>query len=37
MNGIESDLDKATYENLKLKGLTFDLDYKVGYYSMQYD
>jgi len=37
MNNLEKDLDDATTENLKLKGLTFDLDYRVGYYSMIVD
>jgi hypothetical protein len=34
MNNTEHDLDNATCENLKLKGLNFDLDYRVGYYTM---
>ncbi len=34
LNNTEHDLDNATCENLKLKGLNFDLDYRVGYYSM---
>lgn len=34
MNNTEHDVDNATCENLKLKGLNFDLDYRVGYYTM---
>jgi hypothetical protein len=32
MYGIEADLDNATSENLKLKSLNFDFDYKINYY-----
>jgi hypothetical protein len=34
MNNLERDLDGATHENLKLKGLNFDLDYRINYYNM---
>jgi hypothetical protein len=34
MNNLEKDLDGATHENLKLKGLNFDLDYRINYYNM---
>ncbi len=37
MNAAERELDQATLDNLKLKGLTFDLDYRVGYYTMIVD
>jgi hypothetical protein len=33
MNTVERDLDQATAENLRLKGLTFDLDFKIAHYS----
>ena len=32
MNGLEQNLDQATLENLQLKALNFDLDYKIGSY-----
>lgn len=34
MNKHENDVDNATCENLKLKGLNFDLDYKINYYTL---
>ncbi len=34
MNLVEGELDAATCENLKLKGLSFEMDYKIGSYSM---
>ena len=34
MNGLENELDLQTAENLKLKGLNFDLGYKIHYYSL---
>ena len=37
MNTLELELDNATCENLKLKGLTFDLDYQRSYYLLQHD
>jgi hypothetical protein len=34
MYHLETDLDNATSENLQLKGLNFDLDYKINYYTL---
>ena len=34
MNGLEQNLDQATLENLQLKALNFDLDYKIATYSV---
>jgi hypothetical protein len=33
MNVVENDVDNATCENLRLKGLTFDLEYKINHYT----
>jgi hypothetical protein len=37
MNTLENDLDLHTAENLKLKALTFDLDYKINHYTILID
>jgi hypothetical protein len=37
MNTLESDLDQATAENLRLKSLNFDFDFKIGHYSLLLD
>lgn len=37
MNALESQVDTATCENLKLKGLNFDMDYKINYYTLCMD
>ncbi len=34
MNKVEGQMDEATSDNLKLKGLNFDLDYKINHYSI---
>lgn len=34
LNVTEGDLDAAVLENLKLKGLNFDLDYKINQYGI---
>jgi len=34
MNNLEGELETATCENLKLKSLTFDLDFKINHHSI---
>lgn len=37
MNTLENMLDKETADNLKLKGITFDIEYKINNYTLQID
>ena len=37
MNILETELDQSTAENLKLKSLTFDLDFKLNHYQILVD
>jgi len=37
MNNLETELDQATSENLKLKSLTFDLDFKINHHQIMLD
>jgi hypothetical protein len=37
MNTLETELDTSTGDNLKLKSLNFDLEYRINHYAIQID